>query len=100
MRMRGIRYITIVTAMLAAATLQPAPPVHAAEATPAPKPHQSGPLKPGRSAGVRAAQLPRTGLALVGASAIIAVVVVAASTGGSGNGPQANTQSMPTTTTP
>jgi len=61
---------------------------------------QSGPLKPGRSAGVRAAQLPRTGLALVGASAVIAVVAVAASNsgGGSSNGPQQNMQSVPTTT--
>ncbi len=61
---------------------------------------QSGPLKPGRSAGVRAAQLPRTGLALVGASAIIAVVVVAVTSGGGGNGssPQQNMQSVPTTT--
>jgi len=60
---------------------------------------QSGPLKPGRSAGVRVAQLPRTGLALVGASAIIAIVVGAAGSGG-GNGSQPNLQSAPTTTAP
>ena len=66
---------------------------------------QPGPLKPGRSAGIREAQLPRTGLALVGASAIIAVIVVAAGTSSSGNGnnPQSNLQSnlqSVTTTTP
>ena len=61
---------------------------------------QSGPLKPGRSAGVRAAQLPRTGLALVGAGAIVAVVAVVAGSGGGGNsiGAQSNIQSVPTTT--
>jgi hypothetical protein len=48
------------------------------------------------------AQLPRTGPALVSASAIIAVIVVAAGTGGSsnGNGPQSDFQSAPTTTAP
>jgi len=61
---------------------------------------QNPPLKPGRSAGVRAAQLPRTGLALVGASAIIAVVVVAVGTSSGSNGSQPNLQSAPTTTTP
>ena len=64
------------------------------------KAEQSGPLKPGRSAGVRSAQLPRTGLALVGASAIIAVVVVAVGTSSGSNGSQPNLQSAPTTTTP
>ncbi|HWU55974.1 MAG TPA: hypothetical protein VN175_10775 [Rhizomicrobium sp.] len=92
------------TAMLAAGLLSlPAPVADAAEATGSvPAAQQGGPLKPGRSAGVRAAQVPRTGLALIGASAIIAVVVVAASSGGSsnsnGNGPQSNFQSVPTTT--
>jgi len=49
---------------------------------------------------VHAAQLPRTGLALIGASAVIAVVVVAVGTGSSGNGnvPQSNFQSVATTT--
>jgi len=87
--------------MLAAGLMaMPAPIADAAEtAGAARKADQSGPLKPGRSAGVRAAQLPRTGLALVGASAVIAIVAVAASSGGSGNnGPQTNFQSVPTTT--
>ncbi len=99
MHIRGIRHFTI---LVAAALLAPALPVHAAEtAAGTPKPSQNGPLKPGRSAGVHNAQLPRTGLALVGASAIIAVVVVAAgSGGGNGNNQQPNLQSMPTTTTP
>ncbi|HEX4635495.1 MAG TPA: hypothetical protein VH189_04895 [Rhizomicrobium sp.] len=91
----------IFTTMLAAGLLAIwAPVADAAEAS-AKKPQQSGPLKPGRSAGIRGAQLPRTGLALVGASAIIAVIVVAAGTGGGsgGNGPQSNFQSVPTTTT-
>jgi hypothetical protein len=89
-------------AMLTAGLLSlPAPIADAAEAAGSPrKAEQSGPLKPGRSAGVRAAQLPRTGLALVGAGAIVAVVVVAASSGGGNAGsPQANNfQSVPTTT--
>jgi hypothetical protein len=89
------------TAMLTAGLLAlPALDADAAEAAgSARKTGQSGPLKPGRSAGVRAAQLPRTGLALVGASAVIAIVAVAASSGGGGsggNGPQL--QSVPTTT--
>jgi hypothetical protein len=99
--MGGMRHFTILVMM--AALFAPALPVHAAEAAAsAPKPSQSGPLKPGRSAGVRNAQLPRTGLALIGASAIIAVVVVAAGSGGGGNGnnQQPNLQSMPTTTVP
>ena len=76
-------------------------PAHAAEtAAGTPKPSQNGPLKPGRSAGVRNAQMPRTGFALLGAGAIIAVVVVAASGGGNGNNQQPNLQSMPTTTSP
>jgi hypothetical protein len=90
------------TAMLTAGLLSLSAPIaDAAEAAgSARKAEQSGPLKPGRSAGVRAAQLPRTGLALVGASAIIAIVAVAASSGGGGanNGPQSNFQSVPTTT--
>jgi hypothetical protein len=78
-----------------------APAATAAEASDAAKPaQQGGPLKPGRSAGIHAAQLPRTGLALVGASAIIAIVAVAAGTGSSSNGnnPQSNLQSVTTTT--
>jgi len=94
------------TVMLTAGILSlPAPVAQAAEAAGSPRAAQqspqNGPLKPGRSAGVRAAQSPRTGLALIGASAIIVVVVVAASSGGSGggaNGPQSNFQSVPATT--
>jgi hypothetical protein len=96
-----MRHFTILVA--AAALLGPplALPACAAEAAASmPKPNQSGPLKPGRSAGVRNAQLPRTGLALIGASAIIAVVVVAAGSGGNSNNQQPNLQSMPTTTVP
>lgn len=89
------------TAMLTAGLLSLLTPIaEAAEAADsARKAEQSGPLKPGRSAGVRAAQLPRTGLALVGATAVIAIVAVAASSsggGGTSNGPQL--QSTPTTT--
>jgi hypothetical protein len=94
MRIGGIRHFT----MVAALSLWPAL-AHAADTAAPPRPTQNGPLKPGRSAGVRTAQLPRTGLALIGASAIIAVVVVAASTGSGGGGsPQLNMQSVPTTT--
>jgi hypothetical protein len=55
------------------------------------------PLKPGRSAGVHAAQQERVGLALVGTGAIIAVIVVAAGAGGSAN--PTNPQSISTATT-
>jgi hypothetical protein len=102
MRIRDMRHFTIL-AMMAALFAPPLVlPVYAAEAAAnTPKPSQNGPLKPGRSAGVRDAQLPRTGLALIGASAIIAVVVVAAgSGGGNANNQQPNLQSMPTTTVP
>ena len=91
---------------MVAGLVWPAPslPAYAADAgkegNNTPSPAQNGPLKPGRSAGVRAAQLPRTGLALVGASAIIAVVVVAASGGGGANNQQPNIQSAPATTSP
>ncbi len=90
------------TTMLTAGLLSALTPVaEAAEAAgSARKAEQSGPLKPGRSAGVRAAQWPRTGVALVGATAVIANVAVAASSGGGGgnggSGPQLN--STPTTT--
>jgi hypothetical protein len=62
-----------------------------------PSPPKPGPLQPGRSAGVHGAQQARTGLALVGAGAIIAVVVVAAGTSGSSASPQSNSQSVTTT---
>jgi hypothetical protein len=97
MRIRGMRHFTILVMTAALLAL----PAHAAEtAAGTPKPSQNGPLKPGRSAGVRNAQMPRTGFALLGAGAIIAVVVVAASGGGNGNNQQPNLQSMPTTTSP
>ena len=63
-----------------------------------PGPLSPGPLSPGKSAGVRGAQQVRAGFALIGAGAIIAVVVVAAgSSGGNGAG-QPNLQTAPTTT--
>jgi hypothetical protein len=74
-------------------------------AAPAQDPHPAPPLppllKPGRSAGVHAAQQSRTGLALVGAGAIIAVVIVAAtaSNGGSGSSNQVNPQNQSVATT-
>ena len=65
------------------------------------KPPATGPLKPGRTAGVKGAQQARAGLALIGAGAMIAVVVVAAGTSGGGGGPGAqNNNFAPTTTTP
>ena len=80
---------------LAAPAARPAEPAGSAKSA-----QHSGPLKPGRSAGVHAAQLPRTGLALIGASAVIAIIVVAAGTGSSSNGnaPESNLQSVSTTT--
>jgi len=90
----------IFTAVMTAGLLAIWAPAADAAETAAKKPAQTGPLKPGRSAGVRGAQLPRTGLALVGASAIIAVIALGAGSGGSGgaNGPQSDFQSVPTTT--
>jgi hypothetical protein len=86
--------------MLAGLALM-ATPAWAAEATGARAAAQTGPLKPGKSAGVQAAQQKRTGLALISAGAIIAVVVVAAGTGGgNNNGQQPNSQFAPTTTSP
>ncbi|HKQ10407.1 MAG TPA: hypothetical protein VJS85_04395 [Rhizomicrobium sp.] len=58
------------------------------------RPPEPGPLKPGRTAGVKVAQQARTGLALIGTGAIIAVVVVAAGSSG-----QSNMQIAPATTT-
>jgi hypothetical protein len=92
-----MRDFTILTA--AALWVFMAPLAHAAGSARAAA--HTGPLKPGKSAGVRAAQQVRAGLALIGAGAIIAVVVVAAgSGGGSSNGGQPNMQSVPTTTAP
>jgi hypothetical protein len=80
----------------------PAMAAEAAGPTTRPAPHagplKPGPLSPGKSAGVRRAQQVRAGFALIGAGAIIAVVVVAAGSGG-GNAPgQPNMQTAPTTT--
>jgi hypothetical protein len=95
-----MRDFTILTA--AALWVFMAPLAHAAEAAGSARAAaHTGPLKPGKSAGVRAAQQVRAGVALVSAGAIIAVVVVAAGSGGGGsNGGQPNMQSVPTTTTP
>jgi len=55
-------------------------------------------LKPGPSAGVHAAQQGiRSGLALVGAGAVIALVVVATASNGGNNNSQPNSQSVPAT---
>jgi hypothetical protein len=70
-------------------------------AAPAQDPHPAPPpplLKPGQSAGVHAAQQSRTGLALVGAGAIIAVVIVAA-TASNGSSNQVNPQNQSVATT-
>jgi len=72
------------------------------QSSPAQDPHSAPPpLKPGQSAGVHVAQQARTGLALIGTGAVIAVVIVAttASNGGGGNN-QPNQQFAPATTAP
>lgn len=64
-----------------------------------PVPPKPGPLHPGTSAGVRAAQQGQTGLALVGAGgAIIAVIAVTAGSGGGNGAVQPNAQVVPATT--
>ena len=103
--MRIFRFLAAV-AFLAAFSAGPS--ARAAEATASTRvaantrPPETGPLKPGRTAGVKGAQQARAGLALIGAGAIIAVVVVAAgsSGGGGGNNNQPNLQFAPTTTSP
>ena len=95
---RGIRFSAALLAVWA--TLSPAALGDGASGplpAPAPKP---GPLKPGKSAGVRAAQQEQvhTGLALVGAGAIIAVIAVTASSNGGNGSAQPNSQSVPATT--
>jgi hypothetical protein len=81
-----------------------APSAQAAEAAASTRvgtrPPETGPLKPGRTAGVKAAQQARAGLALIGAGAIIAVVVVAAGTSGGGGPSAQNNNFAPPTTTP
>lgn len=74
----------------------PLPPAHAASK---PAPVKPLPLKPGKSAGLRAAQQGQTGLALVGAGgAIIAVIAVTAGSGGGNGNVQPNAQAAPATT--
>ena len=98
-----MRFFTFVMAItflaLAAPSAQAAEaPTRVAAAT---RPPEAGPLKPGRTAGVKMAQQARAGLALIGAGAIIAVVVVAAgSSSGGGADAQNNMQFVPTTTSP
>lgn len=66
-----------------------------------PHPVPPAPLKPGRSAGIHAAQQARAGLALIGTGAIIAVVIVAAtaSNNGGGSNSQVNPQFNSVSTT-
>jgi hypothetical protein len=99
-----MRFFTLVAAITFLALAVPSARATEATAstrvTAATRPPQPGPLKPGRTAGVKVAQQARAGLALIGAGAIIAVVVVAAGTsgGGSGGSAQNNMNFAPTTT--
>jgi hypothetical protein len=88
--------------LLAGLTLVAAPVLAAekAQGGSRPKPVSGGPLKPGKSAGVQRAQQSRTGLALIGAGGVIAVVLIATQGGAGGASPQPNLQNAPTTTTP
>lgn len=73
----------------------PRAPATASKTAP-PKP---GPLHPGTSAGIRAAQQGQTGLALIGAGGvIIAVIAVTAGSGGGSGAVQPNAQIAPATT--
>jgi hypothetical protein len=92
----GLRFWNLVAAL----TLAASPVLAADRAHPdnRSRPAPGGPLKPGKSAGVQAAQQSRTGLALIGAGGVIAVVLIA--TQGGGNANQPNFQSAPATTTP
>jgi hypothetical protein len=85
---------------IAAAVLLVALPTAASAQDPHPAPP---PLKPGQSAGIHAAQHARTGLALIGTGAIIAVVIVAAtasSGGAAGNNPVNQQFNSASTTAP
>lgn len=94
----GLRFWNLLAGLtLAAAPVLAAERAHGASR---PKTVSGGPLKPGKSAGVQRAQQSRTGLALIGAGSVIAVVLVATQGGGGGNTSQPNLQSIPTTTTP
>ena len=86
----GIRiWSGVLIAVLAAS------PLGAEPAARKPAPHPV--LKPGPSAGVRAAQQTmRPALALVGAGAVLALVAVTTA-GNGGKGGQPNTQSVPAT---
>ena len=83
--------------LMAVLLLLATPPVMAAEAAGSARAAQQGPLKPGKSAGVQAAQQTRASLALVGAGAIIAIVALTTTASGGANN-QPNMQSVPTTT--
>lgn len=76
---------------LFALALTLAPPAIADDRVP---PH---PLKPGKAAGVVHAQQIRSGIALVAAGGVIAVVALVAGTGG-GNSPKAQADSVPVST--
>jgi len=102
-----MRIITLTTAMvflaLAAPSAQAADAAASTRVAAATRTPETGPLKPGSTAGVKAAQQARAGLALIGAGTIIAVVVVAAGSSGGGNGGggnQPNAQFAPSTTAP
>jgi len=71
----------------------PLPPPSAAKA------HPPG-LKPGRAAGMAQAQQIRSGIALVAAGGIVAVVALVAGTGGGNSSGQAERQTAPVSTTP
>jgi len=92
----GTRFALMVMATAGLLAL-PAVPAWAAGAAGARVAAKTEPLKPGQSAGVHGAQQVRTGFALVSAGAIIAVVLVAATAGGSGGNAQPNSQSVPAT---
>ena len=94
-----MRISTFVAAIAFLALVAPSTQAGEAPTRAATRPLEAGPLKPGRTAGVKMAQQARAGLALIGAGAIIAVVVVAAGSSG-GNGSQPNMQFAPMTTSP
>ena len=56
------------------------------------------PLKPGKAAGIFHAQQIRSGIALVAAGGVIAVVALVAGTGGGGATGKAQSDSVPVTT--
>jgi len=90
----GMRFAAV---MMTAALALPAVPAWAADAAGTRTAAKTEPLKPGQSAGVHGAQQVHTGLALVSAGAILAVVLVAATAGGGASNAQPNSQSVPAT---